>query len=73
MKKKRKANKAMKEELKQMAMNEHVANIKDCDEGVSPVTSKKTMKEMLEDDPVSSTKPVTRSPLGTAVKKFEQP
>ena len=54
-------------------MNEHVANIKDCDEGVSPVTSKKTMKEMLEDDPVSSTKPVTRSPLGTAVKKFEKP
>ncbi len=72
MKKKRKANKAMKEELKQMAMNEHVANIKDCSEGPSPVTSKKTIKEMLEDDPVAKP-PVTRSPLGTAVKKFEKP
>lgn len=67
--KKRKANKAMKEELKQMAMNEHVANIKDCSEGPSPVATKKSMKEMLEDDP----KPVTRSPLGTAVKKFDKP
>ena len=52
-----------------MAMNEHVANIKDCSEGPSPVASKKSMKEMLEDDP----KPVTRSPLGTAVKKFDKP
>lgn len=50
-----------------MEQQQYVGNIKECDEGPSPVTSKKTMKEMLGG---ASSKPSSRSPLGSVVKNF---
>ena len=68
MMKKRKKNQAMKEEAKIMEQ-QHVGNIKECDEGPSPVATKKTMKEMLSGSS-SQSKAASRSPLGSFAKKF---